>query len=223
MRINMRNSFKLIFLGLVVGLGLTACQKDTLVTDVPHNVDPDFNWGKGDSIPLVTNFYFYGKIDSVMYTLQDSIDGSYNLVFDSTYLGCNDTTTFYGQLTGMYSLGNAHSLEVKFLKCIEDTSNLADKESLLFAGTYPYGSSTPLNQIEGVEITWVDDNGVVWRSLPGSGSSSNDSFVVQLISPNPGKGLGDNLILGTMDVRLYNGTNSIRIEEGVFSFQYGVY
>ena len=63
----------------------------------------------------------------------------------------------------------------------------------------------------------------MWKSLPGSGSSGDDSFVVQLISANPGKGLGDNLILGTMDLRLYNETESIRIEGGVFSFQYGVY
>lgn len=219
----MRNSIKLLFIGLALSLGLIACQKDTLVTDVSHNEDPDLNWGKGDSTPLVTDFYFYGKIDSVMYTLQDSIDGSYNLVFDSTYLGCSDTTTFYGQLTGMYSLGNSYSLEVKFLKCIEDVTDLADQQSLLFAGTYPYGSSATLNQIDGVEVSWVDKNGKVWQSLSGSGSSGNDSFVVQLISANPGKGLGEKLILGTMDLNLYNGTESIRIEGGVFSFQYGVY
>lgn len=223
MHFDMNKSLKFLLLISVLAFGMVACQKDTLVTNVPHNQEPDLGWGKGDSVPLVTDFYFQGKIDSTFYTMQDSIDGFYNLVFDSTYLDCSDTTTFYGQLTGMYTLGMNNSLEIKFLKCIEDPTDSDDQESLLFVGTYPYGSTATLNQIDGVEITWVDDNGKVWKSLAGSGSSGNDSFVVQLISPNPGKGLGDNLILGTMDLTLYNETESIRIGGGVFSFQYGVY
>ena len=207
----------------VLLISVVACQKDTLVTDVPHNQDPDINWGKGDSVPIVTDFYFVGKIDSTKYTLQDSINGFYNLVFDSTYSICSDTTTFYGQLTGMYTLGLNNTLEIKFLKCIEDPTDNADKKSLIYTGTYPYGDSTPFNQIDGVEISWVDDNGTVWKSLPGSGSSQDDSFIVLGISANPGDGLGDNLIEGTMDVHLYNATESIRIEGGQFKFQYGVY
>jgi hypothetical protein len=213
----------IFLLVLAFVIGLAACQKDTLVTDIPHNQDPDMTWGRGDSVPLVTDFYFRGKIDSALYTLQDSIGGFYNLVFDSTYVGCSDTTTFYGQLTGMYTLGLNNTLEIKFLKCIEDPTDDADKKSLLYAGTYPYGDSEVLNQINGVEISWVDGNGKVWRSLQGSGSSNDDSFVVKIIGANPGDGLGEKLIIGTMDVHLYNATESIYIEGGEFSFQYGVY
>ena len=115
------NRFSYVLVALIaIGLSIVGCQKDTLVTDVTHNEDPDLTWGQGDSIPIVTDFYFRGKIDSVLYTLQDSINGSYNLVFDSNYLACSDTTSFYAQLTGMYSLGLTNTLEVKFLKCIED-------------------------------------------------------------------------------------------------------
>lgn len=221
--INMSRISHYFVLILALGLGLIACQKDTLVTDVIHNQEPDPNWGKGDSTPIVTDFYFIGKIDSTLYTLQDSIDGFYNLVFDSTYSVCTDTTTFHGQITGMYTLGLTNTLEIKFLKCIEDPTDDADKKSIMFTGAYPYGSSTPFNQIDGVEISWVDESGRVWKSLPGSGSSKNDSFVILGISPNPGNGLGDNLIEGTMNVHLYNETNSIQIEGGQFKFQYGVY
>ena len=219
----MKKYHQFFLLFLVVTGGIIACQKDTLVTDVPHNQPPDLGWGVGDSIPLVTRFYFRGKIDSVLYTLQDSINGSYNLVFDSTYSSCSDTTTFYGQLTGMYTLGMTNTLEVKFLKCIEDPTDLTDQRSLIFKGTYPYGSSASLNQIEGVEISWVDKFGKIWKSLPGSGSSKDDSFVVLKIDPNPGNGLGESLIEGTMDVHLYNATDAIHIEGGEFGFQYGVY
>lgn len=204
-------------------LSFVACQKDTLVTDVVHNEEPDYDWGKGDSIPIVTDFYFQGKIDSTHYTLQDSIDGFYNLVFDSTFSPCSDTTTFYSQITGMYTLGLNNTLEIKFLKCIEDPTDNNDQKSLIFSGTYPYGSSEPFNYVDGVEVSWIDDNGRVWKSLPGSGSSNNDSFVVLGISPNPGNGLGENLIEGTMDIHLYYETQSIRIEGGKFKFQYGVY
>ncbi|MGB0805178.1 MAG: hypothetical protein ACPGRC_00720 [Salibacteraceae bacterium] len=204
-------------------LGIVACQKDTLVTDVVHNEDPDYDWGKGDSIPILTDFYFEGKIDSVKYTLQDSINGFYNLVFDSTFSSCSDTTTFYGQLTGMYTLGLNNSLEIKFLKCVKDPTDDSDKKSLIYSGTYPYGSSKPFNFADGVEVSWVDNSGKVWKSLPGSGSSNNDSFVILGISPNPGNGLGESLIEGTMDMHLYNQTQSIRIEGGQFKFQYGVY
>ena len=219
----MRNIYKFSIVVLALGLGLMACQKDSLVTDVPHNQDPDLNWGVEIPTPIVAPFYFKGKIDSTLYTLQDSIDGFYNLVFDSGYAACNGSDVFYGQLTGMYSLGGVHTLEVKFLKCIEDSTNLADKSSLMYLGTFPYGNSNYLAGVDGVEVSWIDDNNKVWKSLPGSGAKNDDSFQVLTIGPAPGNVLGNLLISGKMDITLYNATESIKIESGEFEFQYGVY
>ena len=219
----MKNIFKFSIVVLALGLGLMACQKDSLVTDVPHNQDPDPNWGVGIPTPIVAPYYFEGKIDSVLYTLQDSVDGFYNLVFDSGYAACNGTDVFYGQLTGMYSLSGVKTLEIKFLKCIEDSTDVADKSSLMFVGTYPYGNSDLLAGVEGVEVSWVDENNKVWKSLPGSGASNDDSFQILTIGPAPGNVLGNLVVLGRMDITLYNATESIRIESGEFQFQYGVY
>lgn len=223
----MKKYFSIYLLLIIVGFGVVGCQKDTLVTDVPHNVDSDPNWGKGDSIPIVSNLYFKGKIDSTLYTLQDSIDGFYNLVFDSVYSSCNADGNgnggFYAQLTGMYSLSGINTLEVKLLKCIEDPTDQSDQESLLHTGAFSYGNSTSINKVDGVEVSWVDDSGKLWKSLPGSGSKNNDSFLILTISGAPAGVLGDNLIEGTMNITLYNATESIRIEGGQFKFQYGVY
>ena len=223
----MKKIYLLSLVVLTLGLGLMSCQKDTLVTDVPHNEDPDPEFGKGIPIPIVAPFYFKGKIDSSLYVLQDSITGYLNYVFDAGYTACDadgsGNGVFYGQLTGMYTLGGTQSLEIKFLKCIEDSSDVDDKKSLIFVGTYPYGSSDNFSPVEGGEITWVDKSNTVWKSLPGSGSKTNNSFYIENITPAPSGVLGNLKIEGRMDVTLYNATKSIRIEGGVFEFQYGVY
>jgi len=225
--LNMKKIYLLSLVVLTLGLGFMSCQKDTLVTDVPHNEDFDPRWGKGQPIPIVAPFYFEGKIDSTHYVMQDSIAGYLNYVFDAGYAACdadgNGKGVFYGQLTGMYTLGGTQSLEIKFLKCVEDSSDVDDKKSLIFEGTYSYGSSSKFSPVEGVEITWVDKSNKVWKSLPGSGAKSNNSFYITNISPAPSGVLGNLKIEGRMDVTLYNATKSIRIEGGVFEFQYGVY
>ena len=214
----------LIFL---FGFSFIACQKDDLVTDVVHNEEPDYTWGQGDSTPIVSDFYFKGKIDSTLYVLQDSIDGFANLVFDSNYVACDadgsGNGTFYGQLTGMYTLSGDHTLEIKFLKCIADPTDVDDQKKLMFIGTFPYGNSGILDPVFGVEISWVDGSGNVWKSLAGSGATSDDSFQIVTITAASPNVLGNLVILGKMDVHLYNGTRSIRIEGGEFQFQYGVY
>tara|TARA_R110002050_G_scaffold297339_2_gene458637 strand:+ start:52711 stop:53484 length:774 start_codon:yes stop_codon:yes gene_type:complete len=225
--LEMKKYFSIYVLLILLGLGSIGCQKDSLVTDVPHNVEPDPNWPPADSIPIVSKLYFKGKIDSTLFTLQDSIDGFYNLVFDSVYAPCdadgNGNGGFYSQLTGMYSLSGIHTLEVKLLKCIKDPTKIAEQKSLLHTGAFPYGNSTSLNKVDGVEVSWVDNTGKLWKSLPGSGSKNDDSFIITAISAAPTGVLGDDLIEGTMNITLYNATESIRIEGGEFKFQYGVY
>lgn len=217
----------LLFLGLAF---LNSCQKDSLVTNVPHNETPDFNWGQGDSIPIVAPFYFTGKIDSQLFVMQDSIDGYLNYVYDSALTQCpNDTSTvFYAQTTGFYTVSGQYSLDIKFLTCVDTTEatgiDSTDLDSLLGGGgTFMYGNSNIFNPINGVEVTWVDGANRIWKTKPGSGAATNDSFFILAITPNPVDGLGFHKITGTMSVTLYNGIETKRIENGQFEMQYGVY
>ncbi len=220
----MKNYLIVFIAATSLGFGLFSCQKDNLVTDVPHNIPPDFNWGQGEPDSIVSDFYFQGKIGGVLNTFQDSIGDYYNLAYDSGYIQCEDTNkVFYGQGFGIYTLTGRSSLDIKFLKCLSDTSDPASIDSLLYLGAYPYGSSNLLNTVPGVEITWVDASGKVWKTLPGTGSSADDSFVIKSINPAPSDSIGNLVLFGTMNVHLYNSTESITVEGGVFNLQYGVY
>jgi hypothetical protein len=211
-------------LALSFAVLLVSCEKDNLITNVPHNLPVDSNWGKGEPDSLVAEFYFRGKIDSVLYTFQDSLGGYYNLAYDSGYIKCDDTNkVFYGQSFGMYTQTGLSSLDIKFLKCLSDTADQASIDSLLYLGAYPYGSSNLLNTVAGVEITWVDGSGKVWKTLPNSGNKVDDSFVIKSINLAPTDSIGNLVLFGTMNVHLYNSTEYITIEGGEFNLQYGVY
>lgn len=217
-----------LFCGVLI---FTQCQKDTLVTDVPHNQVPDFNWGKGDSIPIVAPFYFVGKIDSQLYTLQDSISGYLNYVFDTAITECPGDTNmvFYAQNTGFYTLEGIQSLSINFLTCVDTTAATGIDSTVLDSllggrGTFHYGSSDKFNPIDGVEVSWIDLNGKVWKTRPGSGANDNNSFHILTVVPDTSYStLGMHKITGTMSVTLHNGLDNIRIENGMFEMQYGVY
>ena len=220
----MKNIFTLVVVAFSIGFGMISCQKDNLITDVPHSQPTDPNWGKQEPDSIVADFYFKGKIDSQIVAYQDSLGGYYNLAYDSGYTKCADTNyVFYGQGFGIYTMSGMASLDIKLLRCIGDTSQQAGKDSLLYIGAYPYGSTDLLNTVSGVEITWVDASGKVWKTLPGSGSKTDDSFVITSVIPAPTDSIGSLVLFGSMNVHLYNATESIVIENGEFNLQYGIY
>jgi hypothetical protein len=225
----MRNKFIAIAILLIGVIAFESCQKDNLETNVIHNQIPDYDWGLGDSIPIVAPFYFKGKIDSQLYTLQDSIQGYANYVFDSALTLCPDDTSmaFYEQATGFYTLSGLNSLEIRFLVCADTSATGIDStvlDSLLGGrGTFHYGSSDIFNPIDGVEVVWTDINGKVWKTITGSGADDNNSFFIQSVVENPAYGLGHFQITGTMSLTLYNDLDKITLESGEFIMQYGVY
>lgn len=228
--LKMKNIFTLVVVSLIVGFGMVSCQKDNLVTNVPHNIPTDPNWGKGEPDSLVAPFWFRGKIDSQLVTFQDSIDNYYNLAYELADSGnpyC-DSTIFFGQGFGMYTLNGTESLDIKILGCVSDTgktaADTASMDSILYIGAYPYGNSDNFSPSRGVEITWVDPGGKKWKTKPGTGANNNDSFVILGVAPAlPTDSIGFLIVTGTMNVHLYNETESIFIESGEFILQYGVY
>ena len=223
----MKNIFTLFVVSIGIGFAFVSCQKDNLITDVPHNQPTDPNWGKGEPDPLVAPFYFRGKIDSTLYTLQDSIKGMYNLAYEIADSGnalCDTPNIFFGLGFGMYTLTGSSSLDIKIMNCVADTADTTAMETILYVGAYPYGNSDFFSAASGVEVSWVDAKGKLWRTLPGSGSSNDDTFVIKSISPAlPTDSIGYLIVTGTMNVHLYNATESIIIERGEFILQYGVY
>ena len=214
--------FNIIYIAIAMML-VSSCYKDELVQDVVHNEDPDFDWGKSDSVPIVKQFYFKGKIDSLFYTFQDSIDGYYNLAWDSNYAPCDQSNYLHGQVTGFYNPGGKEILEIKLLGCISDTNSSNQKKNILYIGTYPYGSSSFLNPVPGVEVTWIDKKGRKWSSLPGSGQSVQNSFQILKIDSWSNPSEGEVIISGTMQMRLYYDNVSIPVEGGEFVLHYGIY
>ena len=226
--LKMKNIFTLVIVSISIGFAMVSCQKDNLITNVPHNQPTDPNWGQGEPDSIVAPFYFVGKIDSQLYTFQDSINGYYNLAYefaDSGNVFCDSPNViFYGQGFGMYTAGGTSSLDIKIMNCIADSADTVSTESILYIGSYPYGNSDFFSNSPGVEISWKDANGKLWKTLTGSGSSNDDTFVINSVSPAlPTDSIGYLIVTGEMTVHLYNATESIVIERGEFILQYGVY
>ncbi len=197
-----------------------SCEKDDLRQDVPRDEPFDDSWGRGDSIPLVSRHYFRAKIDSKVVVLQDSIQ-NYISVFNSTRYGICDGDSnidFMGFATALRpEVQNRNSIEIQFLKCVPDNATPQERAASIYKGAYPFGSTEIGARVTGVLITWTDDNGNQWRSRPSTGAQNNYRF--QLTEPltqeSPGVG-SDYYIEGVMDLDLFFGSQSIRVERGEF-------
>ncbi|KAB1065199.1 hypothetical protein [Salibacter halophilus] len=203
-----------LFIALAIPFLWVACEQDTLNQSIPKDQPLDENWKKGDSVPIVSNFYFQGKIDSQMYTIQYAIN-NYGVLFDSIKYGlCDTSNNFMGFNTTLGSAMN-NSLTLKFLSCIPDSADSITNRSSIYLGAYPFGSHDLTNFREGVKVEWVDEQGTTWSSRPGTGASSNFRFQILDMAPDT-TSLGDIYVTGVMDLRLYNGTQSIPVERGEF-------
>lgn len=92
----------------------------------------------------------------------------------------------------------------------------------LVSNPLSYGSQQ--NQIDGVEIRWIDASGKEWRSSWGSGDQSGSSFSFtsnDKITYLPGMMMGGMYnSKGTFNCKLYdNAGNSMMVTEGTFSLQ----
>lgn len=197
-----------------------SCEKDDLRQDVPRDEPFDDSWGRGDSIPLAARHYFKAKIDSKVVVLQDSIR-DYFSVFNTTRYGIcegDSNVDFMGFATALRpDAVNRNSLEIHFLKCVPEDASSEERAETIYKGAYPFGSTEIGSRQTGVLIIWTDDNGNQWKSRPSTGAQNNYRF--QLTEPltqeSPGFG-ADYYIEGVMDLDLFFGSRSIRVERGEF-------
>lgn len=212
---------RLLFLIAVLSAPLfISCEKDDLKQDVPRDEPFDENWGEGDSVPLVARHYFTAKIDSEVVVLQDSIR-NYISLFSSTRYGICDgdsAVDFMGFGTVLRPESqNRNSLEIQFLSCVPDSATPEERAATIYKGAYPFGSTEIGARRSGVLVIWTDSKGNQWKSRPSTGALNNYRF--QLTEPitEEDAGYGANYYIeGVVDLDLFYGSQSIRLEKGEF-------
>lgn len=215
------SNIKYAFLLVAAAILGHACITDELYQDVPLNEPYNEEWGLGDSVPIVSSFYFTGKVDSMRMTLQDSIQNVVQTWDSIKYGPCGDSNIIFGQVIRLGdTVTNRNVLEIRFLNCLRYDASADDQKAMLAVGAYPFGSSSLADPRPGVEIRWTDSEGTLWKSYPGTGQVENNVFRVLKIDPDSD---AEFVITGVMDVNLYNGINSAPIEAGEFNLRIGAY
>lgn len=207
---------------LAMMAGVVACQKDDLKQDASLNEPFDATWGKGDTVKIQRRFYLKAKIDTVLLAIQDSTLKFGAYVDSVGYGDCMDTNKIVGQIAGIRDSITGHGFEFKILSCMEKSADSLKNKATIQKRTYAYGSSNVFNSLEGVEVKWTDKNGKVWQSLPGTGAQQNFSFqIAEVKDHDTGDTLSDAYVFGRLDLQLYNGIESIRVENGEFFMRIG--
>lgn len=212
----MKNKLTAILALLVSTAAFFACTEETLSLGSPV-IDQPFL--PVDTAPIVEEYYFKGKIDSMHITMQSPLQGVSYFSDSISYGSCDTNRTVIGHTTGLASaLGQ--KLEVRFLKCELNTADSLLNLSKFKLAAYPYGSSTLASLTEGVEVIWTAQNGQVWRTRPGTGQNTNQSFrILQLDTVRAvGDTTTDLVVTGLMNnIRLFDGVRFIPITEAEFS------
>lgn len=218
------NYKSIIYSLIIAALGFAACQKDDLKQDVSLNEPFDPTWGTGDSIPIYSKFYIKGKFDSVYTAYQDSLQGFKSTVDSISYGPCDTNKNVVGQITTLKDTLTGEGFEIKILSCLINSADSVMNKEEIYERTYPYGSSALTKLTEGVEISWTDKTGTTWTSRRGTGAAENFSFqFLEVLDHDPADSLSDEYVKGHMDLYLYNGSESVRIENTEFSLRIGKY
>ncbi len=212
---------KLLFLIAVLASPLFfSCEKDDLKQDVPRDEPFDETWGEGDSVPLVARHYFRGKIDSEVVVLQDSIRNYISLFSSIRYgiCGGDSAVEFMGFGTVLRpEAENRNSIEIQFLSCVPDSATPEERAATIYQGAYPFGSTEIGARQNGVLVIWTDSDGNQWKSRPSTGALNNYRF--QLTEPLTDEDASygsEYYIEGVVDLDLFYGSQSIRLERGEF-------
>lgn len=210
---------------------LLSCEKDNLVKYPYENEPADSTWGLGDSIPIISPIYFFGKVGSEVVVIQDTTYATFDPANDYTgvyvdtldsipYGMCGTDSYFYGFKSTLTTNTAMPIFSVEFLNCYQDSTTLAKIENNIVEGAYPYGRGSV--EVEGVEISYVDEAGRLWRTKPGSGLNTDNRFIITQIAPiSPPVYDRYMLVNATFDVTLYRGTETMRIESGECGLLFG--
>ena len=204
------------FLIAIASLTFYSCTEETLSAGQPV-IDQAFT--PVDTAPIVEEYYFKGKIDSMHVTMQAGLQGV-GFFNDSLGFGsCDTNRTVIGHTTGLEK-STGEKLEIRFLKCELNTADSLLNLEKFKTSAYPFGSSSLASLTEGVEIIWTSASGRVWKTRPGTGANTSQSFrVLQLdTSMAAGDTISDLVVTGLIDnVRLFDGVRYVPINEAEFS------
>jgi len=218
----MKKNLRIVAYLLASFVVVTACQEDNLFTDVDPAPPLNPNWGKADSIPIISEYYFRGKIDSAFYTIQDGVQSYENVIDSAWFAPCETDKNLVGQTTKLESFSDPRALEIRFLNCLTDTADSVINAAAIYEGTYPYGSDNLRTPTDGVQLVWTDARGTEWTSQAGTGAAGNFSFrILQYDTVSFPDSLSDAYIIGICDLYLYNGARSIQVEGGEFRLRLG--
>ncbi|HBH05982.1 MAG TPA: hypothetical protein DDX92_05215 [Flavobacteriales bacterium] len=173
------SKLRFIIIGVLITALSVQCETDSLVQDVPHNQDPNLDWGKNPPPDIVANYYYQGKIDSTLLTLQDGIGSVVNVFSERLVTPCDSADSLFEIRTQFVDTISNEILTIKLFSCVNDSiDTLLARFDFLRTGVYSFGSSSRVFPQEGVEISWQDADGTVWKSQPGSGFDSRSSFEI---------------------------------------------
>lgn len=121
-----------------------------------------------------------------------------------------------------YAKNGENKFTIYFMKLTENTPpSKEDIKAIFFEGNYPFGNSLPGYVKEGVEIRYIDDNGVEWTSL---GEQSSSYFEVTSHSKNENDSFTPYVTSGKFSCKLYNAEGaSIEVKDGTFKGRTVVY
>lgn len=213
----MKRFFAFTFFLAGMSAAFLACTEDTLSSGNPV-VDQAF--APVDTAPIVEEYYFKGKIDSMHLTLQAGLQGV-SFFNDSLGFGnCDTNKTVIGHTTGLERSSSGEKLEIRFLKCELNTADSLLNLEKFKVSAYPFGSSSLASLTEGVELIWTSSSGRVWKTRPGTGANTSQSFRVLQLDTTMAAGdtISDLVVTGLIDnVRLFDGVRYIPINEAEFS------
>lgn len=170
---------KIIIIGVIITAFAVQCETDSLVQDVPHNQIPNLGWGKKPPPEIVSNYYYQGKIDSTVITLQDGISNVVNTFSERLVTRCDTTDSLLEIKTQFTNSVTNESLTIRLFSCVNDSiDTLLARFDFLRTGVYSYGSNSRVFPQEGVEISWQEADGTIWKTQPGSGFDDRNSFEI---------------------------------------------
>jgi hypothetical protein len=204
----------------LLALNFVSCEKDFLNQDVPPEPELDTNWMKGEEVPIIKEFYMKVKVDTVLYVFQDDLSGYSNRADSLRGEPCSQTETHFIQRSGFYNNG-INEMEVDFMFCYPDNATSNARKTFLSNVTYPFANPQIGRTTNGVRISWRDKNGDLWASKPGTGATSNYSFRILKEEANAVDTLSESIITGTMDLFLFKGNQSVRLEGAEFRMRLG--
>lgn len=194
---------------IALAIGIYACSDGATVGGVGagNNDSTIFDFPDGKKAPT-TGFYFFGKVDGRFHCLQEDENGYENKVDSQRLGGCTDSTFRDRQRTRIQNnTSNKNIFQFDYYQCMLDKGGSTVEQVKTFDDVFEersYPFIEPFDPYVGVEVIWTDQNGNIYRSLPGSGSPQQSHFQINSISRNQVDNNSYSVVEGTFVGALFN-------------------